>query len=61
VFSGTIDGTRLAAAIQPIRRGRFIFIAAGTRAELTGEANPVRLSLAIGNDSSATSVIARFK
>jgi hypothetical protein len=58
VFEGSVGGTRLDLAIHPLPGGRFLLIAAGSRAELGGTANPVTVSFAIGDDAGTAAVIA---
>ncbi len=57
-FAGTINGVSLHAAIAPTGAKRFLFQAGAQDASLTGTANPVPVTLTIGNNSGATSVTA---
>jgi hypothetical protein len=52
VFEGTVNGAQLAAAITQTATLRYAFTAGalGTGANVTGGANPVSVSLTIGND-----------
>lgn len=61
LFNGMVGATRLAVAIYPLQGGRFILIAAGSGAELTGVSNPLSVSLVIGNDGGSDSVFAKIK
>jgi hypothetical protein len=58
VFLGHIGTTGLGVLIQPLPDGSFGFGAAGAHANLTGTANPVPVSLTIGDDGGSTSVVA---
>jgi hypothetical protein len=60
-FEGTIDGVALEAQIRPIRGNQFTFTAEGTGVNLTGIANPVAVTLTIGDDSGTTTVTAEIK
>jgi hypothetical protein len=59
-FEGTINGVALEAQIRPIRGNQFTFKAEGTGANLTGIANPVAVTLTIGDDSGTTTVTAEI-
>jgi hypothetical protein len=53
-FKGVINGVALKIVTQPLEDGRFGFTARGDHANLKGTVNPVRVSLAIGDDSGDT-------
>ncbi|MGH6847501.1 MAG: beta-propeller fold lactonase family protein [Methylocella sp.] len=57
-FAGTINGVSLHAAIAPTGANRFSFQAGSQDASLTGTANPVPVTLTIGNNSATASVTA---
>jgi hypothetical protein len=59
-FAGVIDGVRLGAVVRPLLHGGFELLAVGDRADLTGLANPLTITLAIGDDGGSTTVRARF-
>jgi len=60
VFRGSNGLAQLVATIQPLRGGQFGFAAAGSRAELTGAANPLGVALTIGDDVGTTTVTGRL-
>lgn len=60
VFNGIIGSARVGVLIRPLRDGRFFFGAAADNAALDGTANPVPISLTIGDDGGTTEVIAWF-
>jgi Lactonase, 7-bladed beta-propeller len=60
-FSGVISGTRLSMAIWPTGKGKYIFAALGTGANLAGTANPVTVGLTIGDDTGSASITAFFE
>lgn len=60
VFQGVIGSAHLGVVIRPLRDGRFVFGAAATGAALDGTANPVSVSLTIGDDGGTTEVIGWF-
>jgi hypothetical protein len=60
VFRGPVGSTQLAVVIQPFPRSVFGLGAVGAQADLTGMANPVVITLAIGNDAGSTTVIGTF-
>jgi len=60
VFQGTIGTTRLSAVLQPLRGGRYAFAVAADHAALDGTANPVPITLIIGDDGATTDVTAWF-
>ncbi len=60
-FEGFVGLTVLEAVIRPLPDGSFEFKAEGRGAELTGIANPVSVSLTIGNDGGTTSVLAEIE
>jgi hypothetical protein len=57
-FAGGIDGLGLRALIKPTGTLRYAFQAKATGPNLAGTKNPVYATLAIGDDSGATSVTA---
>jgi hypothetical protein len=59
-FAGVIDGVRLEAKIEPRGGFRYAFHAEAKGANLKGTANPVRVSLGIGNDAGLTKVKTHF-
>jgi hypothetical protein len=59
-FEGTINGVALEAQIRP-RGNQCTFKAEGTGANLTGIANPVTVTLTIGDDSGTTTVTAEIQ
>lgn len=60
VFQGVIGSAHLGVVIRPLRDGRLVFGAAATGAALDGTANPVSVSLTIGDDGGTTEVITWF-
>lgn len=61
VFRGTIDRVRLTASVRPARDGAFEFELENERANLKGFANPVTVSLAIGDDGGSRAVKAKIE
>ncbi len=59
-FEGTINGVALQAQITRVGRHRFKCDVEGEHADLTGIANPVTVTLIIGNDRGSTTVRAEF-
>lgn len=59
-FEGVISGVSLEVEIQPLGGGSFGFLAEGTGANLSGTANPVPVTLTIGDDTGSTTVTAGF-
>jgi hypothetical protein len=59
-FEGTINGVSLEATLTPRGNNAYEFKAEGKHADLTGIANPVTVTLTIGNDSGSTTVRAKF-
>jgi YVTN family beta-propeller protein len=59
-FEGIIDGVGLEAKLELTGSLRYTFRAEATGANLRGIANPVQVSLGIGNDAGLTSVEAHF-
>jgi hypothetical protein len=59
-FEGTINGVSLEVTMTPRRKNAYEFKAEGKHADLTGIANPVTVTLTIGNDSGSTPVRAKF-
>ena len=57
-FEGVIDGVTLEAKITDLGGGMFEFKVEGEGANLTGTANPVTVTLTIGNDKGTTTVTA---
>lgn len=60
-FQGTIDGVRLRASVRPLRDGAFAFELENERAKLKGFANPVTVSLVIGDDGGSHTVKAKIE
>jgi hypothetical protein len=60
-FHGTITGVRLSALIRSLRGGTFEFSVETERAKLNGVANPVSVSLTLGDDGGSRSVRARIE
>jgi hypothetical protein len=60
-FRGTIERVILRASIRPLRDGAFEFELENERANLKGFANPVTVSLAIGNDGGSRVVRAKIE
>jgi hypothetical protein len=59
-FQGVTGGVALNARIAPTGTKQYSLQAEGRNANLTGTANPVPVTLTIGNDSGAVSVNARI-
>jgi uncharacterized repeat protein (TIGR03803 family) len=55
-FEGVVNGVQLAVSIAPTGTLRYAFAAGALGANLTGTANPVPVSLTIGQDSGTASV-----
>jgi len=60
-FQGTINRVKLEASIRPLRDGAFEFEAETEGANLKGFANPVTVSLAIGDDGGSRTVRAKIE
>ena len=60
-FEGAINRVKLEASIQPFRSGAFEFAAETEGANLKGFANPVTVSLTIGDDSGRRVVSAKIE
>jgi hypothetical protein len=60
-FSGIIGTTHLTATIQPLWRGKYVIAVVGYAAELSGTANPVTVTLTIGDDTGTDTVHARIR
>jgi len=60
-FEGRIDGVALEIRISPVSSTQFRFQAEGTAAYLSGIANPVVVTLTLGDDSGTTSVTAQMQ
>ena len=60
VFAGVINGVRLEAALEHTGTLQYAFQAKAVRASFTGTMNPAYVTLSIGGDSGATSVIAKI-
>lgn len=58
VFRGVIASVRLEALIAPTGSSRYALVAAAQDANLTGTANPVPVTLTIGDDCGTASVTA---
>jgi len=62
VFHGVVDGAKIEALIKRTGTLRYAFLVTARSVDLTGVKNPVPVTLAIGDDSGATSVNAiRFE
>jgi probable HAF family extracellular repeat protein len=57
-FKGTINGVKLDATMTPLGGQQYAFTADGAHADLSGIANPVTVTLTIGDDSGSTAVMA---
>jgi hypothetical protein len=60
-FQGSADKVRLQASVRPSRDGAFEFEIEGDRVKLEGVANPVTVSLTVGDDSGSRSVRAKIE
>ena len=60
-FQGTINRVKVEASIRPLRGGAFELEAVFERANLKGMANPVTVSLAIGDDGGSRAVRAKIE
>jgi hypothetical protein len=60
-FAGVINGVKLAVVISPTGKSNYLFAAVGSRANLTGTANPVTVGLTIGDDTGSASIKALFE
>jgi YVTN family beta-propeller protein len=60
IFSGVINGVKLEVLIASTGTLRYGFAAKAVHASLTGTQNPAYVTLTIGGDSGATSVIAKI-
>jgi len=60
-FQGTINRVKLEASIRPLRDGAFEFEAETEGGNLKGFANPVTVSLAIGDDGGSKTVRAKIE
>jgi hypothetical protein len=60
-FQGTINKVKLEASIRPLRDGAFEFEVETEGANLKGFANPVTVSLTIGDDGSVSAVRAKIE
>jgi hypothetical protein len=60
-FQGTINRVKLEASIRPLRDGAFDFEAQTEGANLKGFANPVTMSLTIGDDGGSRTVRAKIE
>jgi hypothetical protein len=58
MFVGTINGVSISAKITPQGGNNYTFQFTSTGANLTGTANPVNVTLTIGDDTGTTSVLA---
>jgi hypothetical protein len=59
-FEGVVDGMALEVKITPLGGAAFDFSAEGRGADLTGIANPVPVTLTIGDDRGQVTVIAEL-
>ena len=60
-FLGTINGVRIIASIRSSRAGAFEFEVETERANVKGIANPVTVSLSIGDDGGSRTVRAKIE
>ncbi|MCI0597966.1 MAG: hypothetical protein L0Y60_00320 [Beijerinckiaceae bacterium] len=60
IFAGVVDGVRMAARIILTGAKRYAFHAVAHNASLKGTANPVPVTLGIGNDGGTAMVNAKF-
>jgi hypothetical protein len=60
-YLGTIHGVKIVAAIRPARAGAFEFEIVTERANVRGIANPVTVSLTIGDDGGSRAVRAKIE
>lgn len=60
-FLGTINGVKIIASIRPGRVGAFEFEVVTERANVRGIANPVTVSLSIGDDGGSRTVRAKIE
>ena len=60
VFQGTINGVPLQVRINPTGPKSYTFQAEGSGANFSGIANPVNITLTIGDDSGTTRVNAQI-
>jgi len=60
-FQGTISKVKLEASIRPLRDGAFAFEVQTEDANLKGFANPVTVSLTIGDDGGSRTVRAKIE
>ena len=60
-FHGTINRVKLEASIRPLRDGAFAFEVQTEGANLKGFANPVTVSLTIGDDGGSRTVKAKIE
>jgi probable HAF family extracellular repeat protein len=61
IFTGKIDGVKLDATLTPLGGQPYAFTVEGKHADLRGIANPVTVTLTIGDDSGRTTVTAKLK
>jgi hypothetical protein len=60
-YQGWIDKGRVLASIRPLRDGAFQFEIEGDRVNLKGVANPVTVSLTIGDDAGSRAFTAKIE
>jgi hypothetical protein len=60
-YQGTMNRVRLLASLRPARNGAFHLEMEGDRVNLKGVANPVSVSLAIGDDAGTAVVKAKIE
>ena len=60
-YQGRIDKVRVLASIRPLRDGSFQFEIEGDRVNLKGVANPVTVSLTIGDDAGSRAFRAKIE
>lgn len=54
-FIGAVNGVNLEVGIVPTGAKRYVFVATGKKADLTGTSNPVPVTISIGADTGTTS------
>jgi hypothetical protein len=60
-FKGEVDGVKLDATLTPLGSQQYAFTAAGKQADLSGIANPVTVTLTIGDDRGSITVTATVR
>jgi probable HAF family extracellular repeat protein len=60
-FTGQVDGVKLDVTLTPLGGQHYAFTAEGKHTDLRGIANPVTVTLTIGDDNGRTTVTAKLK